>query len=311
MAQQKAQGTITIIDTNEIERVYPVYCKGGESIAPSLEPLSNWKEEISEITVTGNYIWQRIVTKKYGINVTAQDYSDAVRLTGLDGIDITDISITYCNHAYNDDSHKPIASGSGAGGHSGWQTNVPSYDSSYPYYWVKTTITYSEGNPSVLIHYDAGLSDANAAAALANSIATHSNEMANGAMSQATTNIQTITRLWYAKANSTAPAIPTTHITTSSATTYNAWNIKRPNANDSYPYYFYCDEICTGGGVYSWSEVILDTSTLSQYQIGALTAKVKNFWWDPSGAHVASGKNGNEVTKETISTYGYNGINWY
>lgn len=190
-----------------------------------------------------------------------------------------------------------------------WVSEVPSYDSSKPDYWVRIKNTYDKAPLTEYIYYkDNATSNALATAALANSIATHSNENAQGAMSQAAANIQTITRLWYAKADSTAPAAPTTHVTTSSVTTYNTWNIKRPNADDSYPYYFYCDETCTGGGTYDWSEVTLDTSTLSQYQIGALTAKVKNFWWDSSGAHIASGKNGNEVTKETISTYGYHAL---
>ena len=117
---------------------------------------------------------------------------------------------------YNDDNHKPTATGSGAGGHSGWQVNVPSYDSDYPYYWVKTTITYSEGDPSNLIHYDAGLSEANATAALANSIAQHANEDAQGAMSQASTNINTIIRIWQAKDTHSKPSAPSTEVTTES-----------------------------------------------------------------------------------------------
>lgn len=193
---------------------------------------------------------------------------------------------------------------------SAWVTNVPSYDTSKPDYWIRVKNTYDKAPTTVYIYYkDNATGESLYNAAMANSIAQSANENANGAMSQAAANIQTITRLWYAKANSTAPAAPTTHITTSSVTTYNAWNIKRPNTNDSYPYYFYCDETCTGGGVYSWSEVALDTSNLSQYQIGALTAKVKNYWWDSAGAHIASGTSsasGEINASSPTSDYGYN-----
>ena len=46
----------------------------------------------------------------------------------------------------------------------------------------------------------------------------------------------------------------------------------------------------------------------------ALNAKVKNYWWDSTGAHIASGiipsggTEPNEVTKTDVSTYGYNSL---
>lgn len=58
----------------------------------------------------------------------------------------------------------------------------------------------------------------------------------------------------------------------------------------------------------SMSQNALTQASLSQYEIGLLTAKIKNFWWDENGAHAASGKGGNEVDKNTISTYGYNSL---
>lgn len=299
MAQQKAQGTITIIDTNDIERIYVVYAKHTSNIDSSgLPAVNNWTETVAAAPGSGDYVWQRTVIKKTGTNELS--YSDPICVTGPEGDaakNITTIETQYGTSA--DWNTQP----------NNWNNNTPNYDSSKPNYWTRTRLKYEDNTySSWIVSKDYALTKAVEDSILANSIATHSNEMANGAMSQAAANIQTITRLWYAKADSTAPAAPTTHVTTSSVTTYNTWNIKRPNADDSYPYYFYCDETCTGGGTYDWSEVTLDTSTLSQYQIGALTAKVKNFWWDSSGAHVASGKNGNEVTKETISTYGYHAL---
>ena len=204
-----------------------------------------------------------------------------------------------------------------------WTDNVPEYDSTKPVYWGRITNTYS--NPSkteYIVYKDNGLTEAiaksveanaNAAEALdksneAESIATHANEDAQGAMSQAASNLNSVIRLWYAKANSTAPAAPTSGVTTGSTSTYNAWSTIKPADNASYQYYFYCDQSCTGGGVYSWSNVTLDTSTLSQYQIGALTTKVRNYWWDDAGAHIASGTStSGEISKTSpTSSYGYN-----
>ena len=299
MAQMKAQGSLTIIDTNDVERIYVVYAKHTSNTNPSgLPAAANWAETIAAAPGSGDYIWQRTVIKKTGTNELS--YSDPVCVTGPEGDAAKNIIAIETQYGTSADWNTQPSS---------WSDDTPNYDSSKPNYWTRTRLKY-EGNTysSWVVNKDYALTKAIENSVLANSIAQSANENANGAMSQAAANIQTIVRLWYAKANSTAPAAPTTHITTSSTTTYNAWNIKRPNANDNYPYYFYCDETCTGGGVYSWSEVTLDTSNLSQYQIGALTAQVKNFWWDSSGAHVASGKNGNEVTKETISTYGYHGL---
>ena len=142
---------------------------------------------------------------------------------------------------------------------------------------------------------------------VANSLAQSANENANGAMGQAASNVNEVKRIWYAQAAATpAPAAPTTGITTSAA--HDAWSITKPAADESYQYYFYCDQTKTGGGVYSWSEVVLDTSTLSQYQIGALTTKVRNYWWDSAGAHIASGTSSDtEITAASpVSDYGYN-----
>lgn len=46
----------------------------------------------------------------------------------------------------------------------------------------------------------------------------------------------------------------------------------------------------------------------AQYQTEALAAKVKHYWWDETGAHIASGINGADVTEGTVSTYGFNSL---
>ena len=308
---QVSYGTITITDTNDIEEIYMIYAGSSGDTQQDMPTWtyaavtggSIWKRNVSQ--VTGDYIWQSTVITKSGVTVDSTNwqnfYNTPICITGPEGQDgkgISSITIQYCNYG----------TGTPADTGSHWQDTIPAYDSSKPNYWTKTTIAYTTGNPFIKKVLDQGITQAIYNSAMANSIAQSANENANGAMGQAAANIQTITRVWYAKANSTTPAAPTSHVTVSSATTYNTWNIKRPNSNDSYPYYFYCDETCTGGGTYSWSEIVLDTSNLSQYQIGLLDAQVKNFWWDSTGAHIASGIGGNNVDKETISTYGYNAL---
>ena len=309
---QVSYGTITITDTNDINRIYVEYCRstsnqlsGGE--VPGI--TVNWGTS-TPAWVNGQYIWERSVVEMSG--TLAKTYGTPVCLTGAQGqtgqTGAAGRSLTSTTTEYTRAAANATIDETNMGSYT-WTSDVPTYSSSAPAYWVRATNVYS--NPSsteYIIYKDNGITDAIAKSVLANSISQSANENANGAMSQAAANIQSITRLWYAKSNATPPSAPTSHVTTSSATTYNAWNITRPNSNDSYKYYFYCDETCTGGGVYSWSNVVLDTSNLSQYEIGALTAKVKNYWWDSTGAHIASGIGGNEVTEGTVSTYGYNSL---
>lgn len=320
---QVSYGTITIIDTNDIERIYLQYCRSTDNQLTNGEVAHqtvSW-QEATPPWVNGQYIWQRSVIKKSGVNTLT--YGVPVCLTGAQGqTGSSGQSLTATKTQYTHVASNVTITTSNHTSYT-WTDNVPEYDSTKPVYWGRITNIYS--NPAkteYLVYKDNGLTDAiaqsveantNASDALdkaneAESIAQQTIEDSQGAMGQAASNLNSVIRLWYAKANSTAPAAPTSGITTGSTSTYNAWSTVKPADNSSYQYYFYCDQSRTGGGVYSWSSVTLDTSTLSQYQIGALTAKVKNFWWDSNGAHVASGKNGNEVTTNTISTYGYHAL---
>jgi len=127
---QFSYGSITITDTTDIERVYAVYHKGDESTAPSLQPLTDWKESINDIaSQTGSYIWQRIVTKKSGVAVTASDYSDAVRLTGNTGAALTITNTQYAQTQGENDTPS-------------WQSSMPQQLNEGYWLWVK--ITYSD-----------------------------------------------------------------------------------------------------------------------------------------------------------------------
>ena len=191
-----------------------------------------------------------------------------------------------------------------------WNSDIPTYSSATPTYWVRVTNKYS--NPistEYIIYKDNGLTEAVTNAAIANSLAQHANENANGAMGQANNGIKEIYKVWYRTNTATAPSKPPAHVIIVNNNVNNTWTKVKPIENEDNRYYFYCDETVTNGGVSSWTDPVLDTSNLSQYEIGALTAKVKNYWWNSDGAHIASGINGGNVDKNSsISAYGFNSL---
>jgi len=56
------------------------------------------------------------------------------------------------------------------------------------------------------------------------------------------------------------------------------------------------------------SQGAMSQAAAAQYATEALAAKVKHYWWDSTGAHIASGINGADVTEGTASTYGFNSL---
>ena len=296
---QVSYGTITITDTNDIERIYTVYAKSNTNTDVPTAAASNWKESISEAPGTGNYIWQRTVVQKSG--TLEKTYSDPVCLTGEEGIDgkgITSITIKY-GTSENWDTQP-----------SNWYDNTPEYSSSTPNYWTQTTINYTSGNPTVKVTQDKALTQAIYDSVMANSIAQSANENANGAMSQANNNINSVIRLWQAKSVHETPTAPSSEITTGSASTYGNWSTVKPTATDTYRYFYYCDQSKTGGGVCSWSEVIEDTSYLSTYEINSLNVRTKNFFKGLDNSYdgwFASGRTENEgLAANNAETYHYN-----
>lgn len=297
--QRTAQAHITIVDNNDIERIYVVYAKHTSNTDSSgLPNVATWTESISSAPGSGSYIWQCTVVEKSGTH--SLSYGNPVCVTGPQGgagdsgRGITSIVTTYCNYG----------TGTPAASYSGWQSGVPEYDSTKPNYWVKTVITYTKGSPATdtSIYKDNGLTDAISKAATANTNAAN-------ALNKANSGIIATTQLWYQTNSSTAPSVPTQHTQVDvGSSTVNNWRSTRPtNAITSYKYYYYCYEYKHGDNTYTYSsQAILDTSNLSQYEIGVLDAQVKNFWWDSNGAHIASGIGGNDVDKNSVSTYGYN-----
>lgn len=176
---QISYGTITITDTNDIEKIYMEYA---QSTSNQTAPTTGWDDDIPTWR-QGYYIWQRTVTKMSGVPLSSDSYGEPVCLTGSTGStgapgqSVDSIVTTYCNYG----------SGTPAESYSGWQSTVPAYDSTKPNYWVKTVITYS--NPtdtSVIIYKDNGITSATSTAAAAWSKADQAQTDAGNALSQAT-----------------------------------------------------------------------------------------------------------------------------
>ena len=172
---QTSYGSITIVDTTDIQRFYVQYAKSNNS---ANAPSSGWSQAMPTWE-NGTYIWQRTVAKRQGVALSASDYGNPVCITGSKGQTgqtgstgkgISSIITTYCNYG----TGTPTAS------YSGWGTNVPTYDTNKPNYWVKTVVNYTSGNPSTTIYKDLGITEAaqkaNLAASLAQTAQAHSAE---------------------------------------------------------------------------------------------------------------------------------------
>ena len=181
---QVSYGTITITDTNDIERIYMEYA---QSSSNSTAPTTGWSENIPAWE-QGKYIWQRTVVKKEGVALSSDSYGDPVCLTGSTGSTgspgatgrgVSSIVTTYCNYG----------TGTPAASYSGWGTTVPTYDSTKPNYWIKTVITYTSGTPATdtKIYQDNGITSATATAASAKTQAAAAEDKADTAVSTANT----------------------------------------------------------------------------------------------------------------------------
>ena len=188
---QVSYGTITIIDTNDIESITVEYNRNqSSSNAPSATD-SGWSTTRPN-WAQGYYIWQRTRVHKSGTTADKDVIGTAVCITGSTGSTgapgrgLTDTTTQYCNYG----------TGTPADNYSGWTDAPPSYDSSKPNYWVMITNTYSAAPTSEIIKYkDEALTKAVADAAIANSVAQHANEDAQGAMSQAAAAQQQVTQI--------------------------------------------------------------------------------------------------------------------
>lgn len=189
MAQAVSYGSITIVDTNDIEEIYMIYA--GSNNSDSMPTFTYaavtggtiWKRDASQ--VAGNYIWQSTVVTKSGVEITSSNWTNfyevPVCITGPDGLaakEISTIETQYCNY------------GDGTPGSSAnWQSSTPAYDATKPNYWTRTRLKYDDNTYSSWTApvKNQALTDAIYNAYIANSIATHAQEDAEGALSQSAT----------------------------------------------------------------------------------------------------------------------------
>ena len=286
---QVSYGTITITDTTDIERIYPVYCKGGESQAPNLTPLSNWSENVSQAGGTGDYIWQRIVTKKQGIAVTAADYSDAVRLTGDDG---TALTITSTQYAQTQN-----------------ETDTPSYGNSMPSpinegWWLWVKVNYNDGS----------------------SVVTKIKQGQKGDIGISVTGTKEI--YFLKRTTDSVPTAPGDGVTTTSTSTAGGvWTTVVPDYVAGGVYYTSIQTSYSSGTSPKSSPAVINqgltdanakaldaynTSTARDTEINAIKAQAKYYWWDSEGAHVAAGltniDSDSNINHLQPSSFGFNSL---
>ena len=157
--KQTSYSTITITDTTDIDEIYMIYAgSNSDTVAPTFtyQAVTNpniWNRDVTQLD-NYNYLWQSTVITKSGVVIDSTNWEDfygtPVCVTGNDGKGISNIEIQYCNYA----------SGTPSDTSTRWQDEPPTYNSEYPNYWTKTTITYTEGNPFVKKVLDQGLTDA-------------------------------------------------------------------------------------------------------------------------------------------------------
>lgn len=192
MAQAVSYGSITIIDTNDIEEIYMIYA--GSNSSDSMPTFTYaavtggtiWKRDASQ--VTGNYIWQSTVVTKSGVDITSSNwtsfYGVPVCITGPEGADARKI-ISVVPYYYLSTSNTGQTGGS-------WNTIPPTYPSTgTSYYWTKTVTTYDSGSPTestpvldmALTNAAKDSRDANSAASQALSISIDAQGNSQGALS--------------------------------------------------------------------------------------------------------------------------------
>ena len=170
-------GTITITDTNDIERIYTVYAKSTTNTTAPSAAASSWTESISTAPGSGDYIWQRTVVKKSGTGELT--YSNPVCVTGPEGNVGKGVKSVITQY-YLSTSSSSVTGGS-------WNTTPQTYPASgTKYYWTKTITTYTDNTTyeSTAV-YNVALTNSVKDARDANTTANSANTKADNAVSTA------------------------------------------------------------------------------------------------------------------------------
>ena len=229
---QVSYGTITITDTNDIEEIYMVYAgSSSDTTAPDATNFNLWKRDITQ--VTGDYIWQRTVVKKSGIDITSSNfqtyYGDPVCITGPEGAEGAAarkiVSVT--PYYYLSTSSTQQTGGS-------WNTTSAAYPATGTYYyWTKTVTAYDSGsNTESTPVLDRALNAANENARNANATAQAANETANQAngtageaktiAESANSAISDLNQYFWRQKSATTNVLAGSYVTNIPGTTYKA-----------------------------------------------------------------------------------------
>lgn len=159
-----------------------------------------------------------------------------------------------------------------------WNLAVPTYNASYPYYYycyehqlLNDTYTWSA------VTRDIATEESQSTSRSAASAAATADGKAVSAQNTANKNVKESQQLWYTKANSTAPAKPTSKVT-STATTGGAWTTRVPTYSEDYKHYFYCMQYVAADGTVTWSDVVYDQATTEAQSVArAASADLTEF----------------------------------
>ena len=274
---QVSYGTITITDTNDIERIYVEYCRStSNQLSGTTVPdiTRAWGETTPE-WVDGQYIWQRTVVeesgtqrKTYGTPVCISGEKGETGEQGPQGIQggtgAAGRSLKSTTTHYTTAAATATITQSNMGSYT-WSSDVPTYNASTPAYWVRVTNVYENPSSTVYIFYkDNGITDAVKTSHDANSTAASANSTANAA-------------------NQTANSANTTANNANTKADQAVTNVNNLQAKLKY---YWVNEVNHTNGVSGWTK--------------------PNY---PVGTYAASGISGTTFDSENSSTYGYN--TWY
>lgn len=162
------------------------YATGTSSTTP---PTDGWSTS-SPTWSKGMYVWQRTttyatITNDDGTTTKKELKQTTACIQGADGgpgDDGRGVKSIVTQYTRSNSSSSNSAYG-------GWSSTCPSYYASYPYYWTRQYITYTDNTtayaPSSTGAYDGGLTSANQTAASASSTASTASSNASSALSTA------------------------------------------------------------------------------------------------------------------------------
>ena len=184
---QVSYGTITITDTNDIEKIYMQYCRSTSSSLNGGTDVPNktvgW-QDATPAWKDGEYIWQRAVVQKSGTG--EKSYGTPVCVTGAQGsTGEPGRSLKSTTTQYTTATASATITESNMGSYT-WSADVPTYNANTPAYWVRITNIYENPTKTEYVFYkDNGISDAVKTSHDANSTAASANSKADNAVSTA------------------------------------------------------------------------------------------------------------------------------